>query len=148
MIADSVVTILSNCRWIGACLAKAQVDLRNGKDMDCVSRTLYENSSLSFTKSKETVALLKNNDFITLLEPRKKIGSAENPVTKLFPAAITERQFLDELDSLSEKRKAIKYRDDRFQGHTLVDFTMIEDELELPINVKNAGTRLRMRLNL
>ena len=141
MIADSVVTILPNSRWIGACLAKAQVDLRNGKDIDCVSRILSENSSLSYKKSKETAALLKNNDFITLLEPRKKTGSAENPVTKLFPAAITERQFLDELDNLSENRKTLKYRDDRFQGHTLVDFTIIEDKLELPINVKNAGTR-------
>jgi hypothetical protein len=140
-IADSVVKILSDSRWIGTCLAQAQVELKNGRNADDVSRNLYEKSSLTLTKSKEIVHLLKNKEFITLLEPRKKTGSAENPVTKLFPAAITERQFLDELDNLREKRKTIDYKDERFQGHTLVDFTITENELELPINVKNAGTR-------
>ena len=80
-------------------------------------------------------------DFTDLLEPRKKTGSAENPVTKLFPAAVTERQFLDEMDRLREIRPTIDYRDERFSGHTLVAFTILENELELPINVKNAGTR-------
>jgi hypothetical protein len=141
IIAESVVKVLSDSRWIGACLANAQVELNNGQNLDDVSRRLYERSSLTLTKSKEIVKVLKNQDFTNFIEPRKKIGSAENPVTKLFPAAITERQFLDELDNLCEKRRSISYRDERFQGHTLVDFTIIEKEIELPINVKNAGTR-------
>jgi hypothetical protein len=148
VIADSVVKILSDSRWIGACLSKAQVELKEGRNIDDVSRSLYERSSLTLAKSKRIVNQLKNNDFITLLEPRKKIGSSENPVTKLFPAAITERQFLDELDDLCEKRKTINYRDERFQRHTLVDFTIIEDGLELPINVKNAGTRFENAVQL
>ena len=141
MTADSVVKILSESRWIGACLAKAQVDLKKGRNFDEVSRNLYENSSLTLTKSKEAVKILKSKDFTSLLEPRKKTGSAENPVTKLFPAAITERQFLDELDNICQNRKTVDYRDERFQGHSLIDFTIIEGELELPVNVKNAGTR-------
>jgi len=59
----------------------------------------------------------------------------------MFPAAVTERQFLDQLDLLREARPAVDYRDERFTGHTLVDFTIMENDLELPVNVKNAGTR-------
>jgi hypothetical protein len=42
------------------------------------------------------------------------------------------------LDRLRASRPNIDYRDERFSGHTLVDFTLIEIDLELPINVKNA----------
>lgn len=87
------------------------------------------------------VEKLRTIDFTLLLERRKKTGSAENPVTKLFPAAVTERQFLDELDLLRQERQSMDYRDERFSGHTLVDFTVLENDLELPVNVKNAGTR-------
>lgn len=141
MRAESIARILPDSRWIGACLGRAQVALRQGRDMNAVARELYEGSSLTLTRSRETVEKLRTVDFTTLLEPRKKTGSAENPVTKLFPAAVTERQFLDELDRLHEARHFIDYRDERFSGHTLVDFTILENELELPINVKNAGTR-------
>jgi hypothetical protein len=133
--------VLPNSRWVGACLARAQVALSQGHDADSVARELYEGSSLTLTRSRETVEKLRTSDFTSLLEPRKKTGSAENPVTKLFPAAVTERQFLDELDRLREARPSIDYRDERFSGHSLVDFTILENRLELPINVKNAGTR-------
>jgi hypothetical protein len=138
---ESIARVLPDSRWIGACLGRAQVALRQGRDVDLVARELYEGSSLTLTRSRETVEKLRTADFTTLLEPRKKTGSAENPVTKLFPAAVTERQFLDELDRLREARPSIDYRDERFSGHTLVDFSVLENELELPINVKNAGTR-------
>ncbi|MBF0560056.1 MAG: hypothetical protein HQL08_14895 [Nitrospirae bacterium] len=141
MKAESIARVLPDCRWIGACLGRAQVALRHGRDADEVARELYESSPLTLTRSRETVEKLHTVDFTTLLEPRKKTGSAENPVTKLFPAAVTERQFLDELDRLREARRSIDYKDERFSGHTLVDFTIFENGLELPINVKNAGTR-------
>jgi len=141
MKAESIARVLPDSRWIGACLGRAQVALKKGLDADLVARELYEGSPLTLTRSRETVEKLRTVDFTTLLEPRKKTGSAENPVTKLFPAAVTERQFLDELDRLREARPSIDYRDERFSRHTLVDFTVLENELELPINVKNAGTR-------
>jgi len=75
-------------------------------------------------------------------------GSAENPITKMFPAAVTERQFLDQLVGLREARAGVDYRDERFTGHTLVDFTILEGEFELPINVKNAGTRFENAASL
>ena len=141
MKADSLARVLPDSRWIGVCLARAQVALRQGRVAEEVARELYESGSLTLARSREVVEKLHTADFTDMLEPRKKIGSAENPVTKLFPAAITERQFLDELDRIREDRPTIDYRDERFSGYTLVDFTIIEGELELPINVKNAGTR-------
>jgi len=141
MRAESIAKVLPDSRWIGACLGRAQVALIQGTDPDTVTRELYESSSLSLTRSRELVDKLKNADFTALLEPRKRIGSAENPVTKLFPAAVTERQFVDELDRIRAARPSIDYKDERFSGHTLVDFAILENGLELPINVKNAGTR-------
>ncbi len=141
MNAKSIARILPDSRWIGACLGRAQVALRKGRNAEEVARELYEGSSLSLTRSREAVKQLQSADFTSLLEPRKKTGSAENPLTKLFPAAVTERQFVDELDRLREVRSSIDYRDDRANGHSLLDFTILENELELPINVKNAGTR-------
>lgn len=136
-----IAKILPDSRWIGACLARAAVALEQGQAADDVARTLYDTSPLTLKKSRETVAGLKKKPFASFLQQRERTGSAENPVTKLFPAAITERQFLEELDRLSEERPSVAYRDERFGSHSLVDFTIVEDDLELPINVKNAGTR-------
>jgi hypothetical protein len=144
----SLIDVIPDSRWIGVRLALAQEQLQSGNDYDSIARELYENSSLTLVRSKELLDKLKTVNFIDLLEPRKKIGSAENPVTKLFLAAITERHFLDYLDDLCEKRKSIGYDDKRFSGHTLVDFSLLEDELELPINVKNAGTRFERAYQL
>ena len=141
MKAESIAKVLPDSRWIGACLGRAQVALGEGCEAESVARELYEKGSLTLTRSREIVEKLRTSDFTSLLEPRKRMGSAENPVTKLFPAAITERQFLDELDLVREVRPSLDYRDERFRGHTLVDFTLLENDLELPINVKNAGTR-------
>jgi hypothetical protein len=141
MKSESITKVLPDSRWIGACPGRAQVALRRGHDAERVARELYEGSSLTLTRSREIGKRHRTSDFTDLLEPRKKTGSAENPVTKLFPSAVTERQFLDEMDRLREIRPTIDYRDERFSGHTLVAFTILENELELPINVKNAGTR-------
>jgi len=146
MSAEHVASILGDSRWVGAQIAKAQVALRGGADKETAARTLYEGSSLSFKRSKEIIEGLRDAEYESYLEPRKKTGSAENPITKMFPAAITERQFLDQLDNLREARPSIGYRDERFTGHTLVDFTILEDDLELPINVKNEGLDSRTPL--
>lgn len=148
MHAESIANVLPESRWIGACLAKAQVALKQGKDAESVARGLYESGSLTLTRSRESVARLRNEDFTALLEQRTRTGSAENPVTKLFPAAVTERQFLDALDKLRAIRPCIDYTDKRFSGHTSVDFTLSENDIELPVNVKNAGTRFKNAMPL
>jgi hypothetical protein len=148
MSSEHVARILGESRWVGAQIAKAQVALRAGADKEATARTLYESSSLSLTRSREIVESLRDADFESFLEERKRTGSAENPITKMFPAAVTERQFLDQLDRLRESRPQVNYRDERFTGHTLVDFTITEGELELPVNVKNAGTRFENAASL
>lgn len=139
--AGSLVRVLPDSRWIGACLARAQIAVHGGRDAEVVARELYAGGSLTLSRSREVVRRLQDENFISMLDPRKKVGSAENPVTKLFPAAVTERQFLDHLDALRAKRPTVDYRDERFSGHSLVEFTLCENGIELPINVKNAGTR-------
>lgn len=141
MSSEHVARILGGSRWVGAQIAKAQVELRAGADKEATARALYEASSLTLTRSREIVENLRDAQFESFLEERKRTGSAENPITKMFPAAVTERQFLDQLDRLHTSRPDVAYRDERFTGHTLVDFTIMEEGLELPVNVKNAGTR-------
>ena len=148
MSSDHVANILSESRWVGAQIAKAQVALRCGADKETTARKLYESSSLTLKRSREIVDNLRDQDFENFLEPRKRTGSAENPITKMFPAAVTERQFLDQLDALRDSRPGVTYRDERFTGHTLVDFTLVEGEVELPVNVKNAGTRFENAASL
>lgn len=141
MICESVARVLPDSRWIGACLARAQTALSGGALPEDVARTLYDQGILTLKRSKEVVEGLRTRDFTEFLDPRQKVGSAENPVTKLFPAAVTERQFLDEMDRLRDQRKSVDYQDERFSGHSLVDFNLIEGDQVLPVNVKNAGTR-------
>ena len=138
---ESISKVLPDSRWIGACLARAKKSIMEGRSQDDVVRKLYDEGAFTLKKAREVVEGLKTGDFTSYIERRERVGSAENPVTKLFPAAITEMQFLVEMDQLREERPSIDYQDERFNGHTLIDFNLTEDDLVLPVNVKNAGTR-------
>lgn len=140
-IAQALIGVLEGSRWIGVNLARAFLDKLAGVDDEIIARNLYKSGCFTLTKAREIVPLIKTSGFLQFIPPRKKLGSAENPITKLFPAAITEQRFLTEFDALRKVRPTVDYEDDRFSGHTLVDFTLTENGLELPINVKNAGTR-------
>src|SRR5262249_22647462 len=83
-----------------------------------------------------------------MLTPRSRTGSAENPVTKLFPAAVTEERFRELIGMLCEARSSLTCRDERETGHTLVDFTITEGELQLPVNVKTASTAFAKAMDL
>jgi hypothetical protein len=48
---------------------------------------------------------------------------------------------LELLEELCDARSSLTYSDDRESSHSFRDFTLYESELELPINIKNAGTR-------
>jgi hypothetical protein len=85
--------------------------------------------------------------FLVVLTPRERTGSAGNPITKLFPAAITEQRFLELLDALTAARPTVSYSDDR-EGGTLTDFTLSEEDVKLPVNIKNAGTRFERAATL
>lgn len=140
--AQAILAVLPNSRWIGTGLAQAYLWLINKERReDDVARHLYELGYFSLTKAREIVPTLVQGGFLCRIKARTKTGSAENPITKLFPAAITEQRFIEQVDNLRTERRTVDYEDDRVSGHTLVDFTLTEGELRLPINVKNAGTR-------
>jgi hypothetical protein len=146
--ARAVSDVLGDCKWSGAVLAKAMVMLKAGATEDKCARHIFQSGFFTLRKALEIVPRLLHDGFTPFIEKRFKIGSAENPVTKLFPAAVTERQFLDELDRLHEARKSVDYVDRRFSGHSLVDFAITEEGLAVPVNVKNAGTRFNNALAL
>lgn len=140
--AQAILAVLPDSRWIGAGLAQAYIWINaNDRPSDDVARYLYDLGCFSLTKAREIVPTLMEDGFLCRIKERTKRGSAENPITKMFPAAITEQRFLEQVDELRSQRATVDYEDDRESGHTLVDFTLVEGNLRLPINVKNAGTR-------
>lgn len=147
-IARSLLSVLPGSRWIGVHLAQAFVDYYNGVADEDIARVLYQSGSVTLSKARQFVSEMQDSGFLQHIPPRKKLGSAENPITKMFPAAITEQRFLLAIDTLRSKRKTVDYEDARFSGHTLVDFTLKEGQFDLPVNVKNAGTRFENALSL
>jgi len=139
-VANALITVLPNSRWIGVSLSRAFLALQQGADYDDVARSLYQGGSFTLAKAKEILPELKSS-FIKFVPQRGKLGSAENPITKLFPAAITEQRFLTEIDNLRTSKPSVDYQDERFVGHSLVDFVLKEGDIQVPVNVKNAGTR-------
>lgn len=145
--ARAVVKVLGENGWIASALAAAFLAKREGLDDEAAARLIYERGG-TLRHARELVQQFGSKGYLAALTPRKKTGSAENPVTKLFPAVITERRFQEHLDALCEARPGLAYSDDRYSHHTLVDFTLSEDDQELPINVKGAGTRFEKALQL
>ncbi len=139
--AESLVRVLGDSRWLGVQLAKAYLKLSSDDSVESIARAIYQSGCMTLTRAREILPNLAKQGFISHIPPRKKLGSAENPITKLFSAAITEQRFVFEIDVLRDKRQSVDYTDDRFSGHTLTDFTLKENDLVLPVNVKNAGTR-------
>lgn len=140
-LAQSVSSLLSQSRWAGAALARAAILISGGSTDEAAARGLYESGCYTLTKARSLIQPLKEQGFVALIDERTRMGSAENPVTKLFPGAVTERHFLASLDDLAATGSDITYSDARFDGHTLVDFTLYQGDVALPVNVKNAGTR-------
>ena len=146
--AAALVRVLGSSKWSAVALAAGYLlHLQNEND-EAAARVIFDTGTMSLTKSRELVSKFKTHGFLALLEDRKRVGSAENPITKLFPAAITEERFLELLDDLRAQRPAVDYLDDRQAGHSLTDFTLREGDLELPINIKNAGTRFERAQDL
>lgn len=147
-VAHSILTVLPQSRWLGVSLARAFLDAASGRDAEILARELYESGAFTLTRAGEIVPTLATNGFLELIPDRKRTGSAENPVTKLFPAAVTEHNFLGAMDELHAAEPLVTYTDERFASHSLVDFTLHAGELSVPINVKNAGTRFENAMQL
>lgn len=140
-LAIAVSSLLSESRWAGAALARAAMLHSGGGGDEDAARILYASGCYTLAKSRTLIPRLKEEGFVALIDERTRTGSAENPVTKLFPGAVTERHFLACLDDLTAACPGLSYSDARFSGHTLVDFTLHQGDISLPVNVKNAGTR-------
>jgi hypothetical protein len=139
--ARALVAVLGTTPWEAVAVAKGYIALLDKKTDEEAARIIYEQNQHTLKKSREIVAELKASGFLACLRPREKTGSAENPITKLVPAAITERRFVELLDQLCDVWSGLDYKDDREVRHSLTDFTLTEGSYALPINIKNAGTR-------
>jgi hypothetical protein len=147
-IAEALVNVIGDSKWMAVALARGYLAILDGRSDETAARTIFENGGASLKQSRDLVQAMKVDGFTAHLPPRERTGSAANPVTKLFPATITEQRFLESLDEITSARPDISYSDDRETGHGLTDFTMNEASAELPINIKNAGTRFERAMQL
>jgi hypothetical protein len=146
--ARALIKVIGDCRWEAVAIAKGYAARAGGSSEEVAAKAIFECRTHTQKRSREIISQLSQKTFLDMLTPRERTGSAENPVTKLFPATITEKRFLHLLDDLREKRDSVSYSDDRETGHKLMDFTLRENSEELPINIKNAGTRFERAADL
>ncbi len=140
--AQALTKVIGSSSWIAVAFAHGYLAMLKGMSDEEAARITYSAGAPSFRGSREFIQQSRTLGFLKQLTPREKIGSAENPITKLFPATVTEQRFLELLDDLHDDRPSLDYVDDRESGqHTLTDFILLENGLELPVNIKNAGTR-------
>ena len=139
--ARALTDVIGDSSWNAVAFAAGFQLIEAGKSEDDAARAIYERGPQTLRRSRELVSGLSDGGFVNQLEKRTRRGSAENPITKLFPATITEERFLFLLDTLVGTRSSISYSDERSAGHTFKDFAVTEVGQEVPINVKNAGTR-------
>src|SRR5437016_5073060 len=135
--ATALVGLIGSSRWDAVAIAHGYLALQQGATETEAARVIYTHGKLTLKRSRELIQQVEDEGFLGLLLPRQRIGSAENPITKLFPATVTEQRFLELLDELTGVRSTITYQDERESSHTLTDFTVFEYEYALPINIKN-----------
>lgn len=146
--AEALTHCVGETSWEAAALAFAYLKLLDGATDEDAAREAHGRGRMTLKRARELAGRMRKDGFEAALTPRERTGSAENPITKLFPATITEQRFAERLDSLCTSRNTLRYSDDRASGHTLTDFTLQEDERRLPVNIKNAGTRFERALAL
>lgn len=145
--AAALVKVVGETEWEAVTFAHGYTAHQSGKSLDEAAKLMYQRGPQSLKRSKELLGAVASKGFVSQLTQREKTGSAENPVTKLFPAAITEQRFIELLDEMTAVRPSVSYTDNR-DARSLVDFTLVEGGLELPINIKNAGTKFEQASSL
>ena len=136
--------MLPDSRWQPAAIAAHLLRVRNAKDKTVVIQSLAETLKISKKYAGELLASSAKNGVLADLPQRVRVGSAENAVTKLFPAAVTERHFQDLLERLVSQNAEISYTDVR-SSRNYADFIIQSRQGvgRIPVNVKNAGTPFR-----
>jgi hypothetical protein len=145
---ESILDVLGESKWEAVSFAHGYKAMMDGAADEEASRIIYKGGPQSLRKSRKLISDAKKGGYLALLRPREKLGSAENPITKMFPAVITENRFIERLEDLCEESAGFDYSDDRYSDHTLKDFTIIDKSHKLPLNVKNAGTRFEKASDL
>jgi hypothetical protein len=140
-LAEALVHVIGDSKWIAVALAHGYLALVRGESESASARIVFDRGGATLKRSREVLLAMTVSGFASQLPLRERTGSAENPVTKLFPATITEQRFLESLDEITSRRTSVTYTDERETGHGLTDFTLREAGEDLPINIKNAGTR-------
>jgi len=140
-IAQALVDVLRGTNWQAVAIAQGYLALAEGKDPSTAARVIYENSPPTSLKNcRDIISRFQRGErLVSTFTARTRTGSAENPITKLFPAVITEQRFLELIDILRTKRRSVECCDVRESGN-LADIILREGDHFLPINVKNAGT--------
>jgi hypothetical protein len=139
--AEALTSVIGSSKWEAVGLARAYIAWARGASLEDAARVLFEAGPHTLKRSTELVQRMSVEGLEPLFTRRERMGSAENPVTKLIPATVTEERFLELLDDLKQRRPGLDYSDERETGNKLIDFTIAEGDRELPVNVKNAGTR-------
>lgn len=138
--AKALTAVVGESRWEGVALAHGFLAFAEGRSLEEAARLARERGVPSLKDARELLTRAHEQGLLAVLKPRTRIGSAENPVTKLFPAAVTEERFLELAGELCDRCPGLSRRDERETGHSLVDFTILNGECSLPINVKTAST--------
>ncbi len=146
--ATALTQVLPGCEWEVCALARGRLALQSGCTAEEAARTVYDTSRHTLKKSLELVKQMQKEGFLAVLTRRDRTGSAENPVTKLFPATVTEQRFVEAVDDLCDMCTGLTYSDEREGQHSHVDFGICQGAHEVPVNVKNAGTRFERAENL
>lgn len=138
--ARALTAVVGESRWAVVALAHGFLALAAARPEEEATRLARERGVPSLKEARELLTRARDQGFLAVLKPRTRIGSAENPVTKLFPAAVTEERFLELAAELCDRCTGLSCRDERETGHSLVDFTILNGAESLPINVKTAST--------
>jgi len=138
--ARALVTVVGDSRWEVVALAHAFLAVADGADEIDAVRIAKDRGVATLKEGRVLLRRCANEGFLPVLKPRSRVGSAENPVTKLFPAAVTEERFVELATELCDRQSSLSCDDERETGHTLVDFKIRGSDESLPINVKTAST--------
>ena len=138
--ANALVNVIGSSKWNAVAYAHGFIAKSRGASDDDSARLIYNHGPQSLKHSKEFIRYVETLGLISYFKVRSITGSAANPITKLFPATITEQRFQELLDDICSVRDTLSYQDER-DSRNLADFTISEGDLTLPINIKNAGTK-------
>jgi|GEM_PF-395056 len=144
--AKALVNVIGHSQWIAVALAKGFLELQKGSSLNDAADAIRKHGDLRTPMTKalslEYANSIQAKGLLPTMPKREKTGSAENAITKLFPAVIAEKLFFEDLESLVAAHPNLKYQDDRSSGrYTVADVIIIDDSCELPINIKTATTK-------